>query len=251
MLAFGVSLLALSSAWAGVPTEIGFTIRQHGATPLGDLTPLVEAGSTGAGSIRVEGEDSGPTGHYAATLTLPSPGRWTWGIRGFGDAFQPMPPLQVLPTGEMKPPSSLPLVLVLVAAGGTAAFGLFLLFRRRLLFAAAALGLSVVLGVPSLFLGRPAEAETVEAAPSNGPAAGEALFVAKGCIVCHVHDAVPESRELNSEVGPELTSYRNAPEFLRLWLSNPAGVRPKTGMPDLDLSGEEIEALIGFLNQEG
>jgi len=102
---------------------------------------------------------------------------------------------------------------------------------------------------------RPAEAPSsddllIVVRAETDVAAGEALFVAKGCVMCHVHAAVSELRELSLEVGPELTSYRNAPEFLRLWLSNPAGVRPKTGMPDLDLSGEEIEALIGFLNQE-
>ena len=267
-LALGASALALSSAWAGgwavvtldsipdglqagVPTQIGFTVRQHGATPLAGLTPVVEARSTGGGSIRVEAVDSGPTGHYAATLTLPSPGRWTWGIRGFGDALQPMPPLQVLPTTESVVPSSLPLTPLLVVAGAVAAAGLFLLFRQHLRLAAAALGLSVVLGAAGFFLSRPAEAEVVEAAPSGGPVSGEALFVAKGCIVCHVHDAVPESGDVSLSIGPELSTYHNAPEFLRRWLSDPAGERPKTGMPDLDLSTEEIEALIGFLNQDG
>jgi len=266
-LALIASALALSTAWAGgwavvtldsipdgiragVPMQIGFVVRQHGATPLAGLTPVVEARSTEGGSIRAEGEDSGPPGHYAATLTLPSPGRWTWGIRGFGDALQPMPALQVLPAGDGKPAAGFALAPLLAAAGVAAAVGLFLLFRQQLRFAAAALGLSVVLGAAGLLVGGPAEATSVEAAAPGTAVAGQALFVAKGCIVCHVHDGVPESRDVSASIGPELSTYHNGSDFLRRWLADPAGERPKTGMPDLGLSTEEIEALIGFLNQD-
>jgi mono/diheme cytochrome c family protein len=267
-LAFVASAMVLSAAWAGgwavvtldsipdgmqagVPRLIGFMVRQHGATPLAGLTPVVEARSTEGGSIRVEGEDSGPPGHYAAALTLPSPGRWTWGIRGFGDALQPMPALQVLPTGDRMPPAGFPLAPLFVAAGVAAAFGLFLLFRQRLRFAAATLGLSVVLGAAGFLTARPTEGTSVEAAAPSTAVAGQALFVAKGCVVCHVHDGVPESGDVSLSFGPELSTYHNGPEFLRAWLTDPTAVRPKTGMPDLGLSTEEIEALIGFLNQDG
>ena len=271
-LALGLALVAsamvLSSAWAGgwavvtldaipdgmqagVPMQIGFMVRQHGATPLAGLTPVVEARSTEGGSIRVEGEDSGPPGHYTATLTLPSSGRWTWGIRGFGDALQPMPALQVLPTGDRKAATGFPLAPLFVAAGAAAAVGLLLLFRQRLRFAAATLGLSVVLGAAGFLAGRPTEGTSVEAAAPSTAVAGQALFVAKGCIVCHVHSGVPESGDVSVSIGPELSTYHNGPDFLRRWLADPAGERPKTGMPDLGLSTEEIEALISFLNQDG
>jgi mono/diheme cytochrome c family protein len=267
-LALFASALAISSAWAGgwavvtldsipdgiragVPIQIGFMVRQHGATPVAGLTPVVEARSTEGGSIRVEGEDSGPVGHYTARLTLPSPGHWTWGIRGFGDALQPMPALQVLPASDGESAAGLALAPLLAAAGAAAAVGLFLLFRQRLRFAAAVLGLSVVLGATGVLVGRPAEGTTVEAAAPGSLVAGQALFVAKGCIVCHVHNGVPESGDLSLSIGPELSTYHNGPDFLRRWLADPAGERPKTGMPDLGLSTEEIEALIGFLNQDG
>jgi hypothetical protein len=266
-LALIASTLALSSAWAGgwavvtldsipdgiragVPMQIGFMVRQHGATPVAGLTPVVEARSTEGGAIRVEADDSGPAGHYTARLTLPSPGRWTWGIRGFGDALQPMPALQVLPAGDGKSAAGLALAPLLAAAGAAAVVGLFLLFRQRLRFAAAVLGLSVVLGAAGFLVGRSAEVSTVEAAAPSSLVAGQALFVAKGCIVCHVHDGIPESGDVSLSIGPELSSYHNVPDFLRRWLSDPAGERPKTGMPALDLSAEEIEGLIGFLNQD-
>ena len=147
-LAWGLALIAcamaLSSAWAGgwavvtldsipdgiragVPMQIGFVVRQHGVTPLAGLTPVVEARSTEGGSIRVEGEDSGPPGHYAATLTLPSSGQWTWGIRGFGDALQPMPALQVLPAGDGKPAAGFALAPLVAAAGVAPARGVLCL----------------------------------------------------------------------------------------------------------------------------
>jgi mono/diheme cytochrome c family protein len=161
-----------------------------------------------------------------------------------------MPALQVLPAGDGEPAAGFALAPLLAAAGVAAAVGLFLLFRQQLRFAAAALGLSVVLGAAGLLVGRPAEATSVEAAAPGTAVAGQALFVAKGCIVCHVHDGVPESRDVSASIGPELSTYHNGSDFLRRWLADPAGERPKTGMPDLGLSTEEIEALIGFLNQD-
>jgi len=77
------------------------------------------------------------------------------------------------------------------------------------------------------------------------------LFLAKGCVMCHVHQAVPESAQVSLSIGPDLSQYHNSPDFLRSWLANPSGVRPSTGMPDLGLSAGEIDALIAFLNQDG
>lgn len=77
---------------------------------------------------------------------------------------------------------------------------------------------------------------------------GSDLFVAKGCTVCHQHDDVSFDTAALVNSGPNLTDYHNEPDLLCRWLHDPAGLKDGATMPTLDLSGEEIEALISFLN---
>lgn len=83
-------------------------------------------------------------------------------------------------------------------------------------------------------------------------AEGRALFVAKGCLTCHRFPALEGERRDYLvgfvEEAPTLTAYQNDPTFLREWLRDPKAVRPNTSMPNLELSEEEITALIAFLN---
>jgi hypothetical protein len=70
----------------GATTEIGFTILQHGQTPVNvDDVAVV---------IRVDGDEQvspalqeGEVGHYVADVTFPTEGRYEWAIRQgwFGD----------------------------------------------------------------------------------------------------------------------------------------------------------------------
>jgi len=81
---------------------------------------------------------------------------------------------------------------------------------------------------------------------------GRRLFVAKGCITCHVHGDVPGSGRV--AVGPELTPLRFDPDYLRRFLSNPSIKAPQPGtgnqMPNLGLKPPEIAALTAFINGE-
>ena len=78
---------------------------------------------------------------------------------------------------------------------------------------------------------------------------GKVLFRNKGCVTCHVHDGVEgESGVLDYIDAPDLSNYANDPAFLRRWLADPAEARPDAEMPNLQLSSEEIEDLIAFLN---
>jgi cytochrome c551/c552 len=78
---------------------------------------------------------------------------------------------------------------------------------------------------------------------------GKILFVAKGCATCHVNPRVEaEFVPFRVDVGKNLTGYVASAEFLRIWLKDPKAVKPKTEMPNLELSQAEIEALIAFIN---
>jgi mono/diheme cytochrome c family protein len=91
-------------------------------------------------------------------------------------------------------------------------------------------------------------AATTELSPEQLASEGAALFQAKGCLTCHRHDAF-DNIEFSTEIGPNLTFYQPDPDFVRDWLRDPAAIRPNTAMPDLNLSGEEIEALVAFLEE--
>lgn len=80
---------------------------------------------------------------------------------------------------------------------------------------------------------------------------GRDLFIAKGCITCHRHDAISDVQSISSfSTGPNLTGYRPEPTFVREWLRDPKAIRPNTYMPTLGLSKSEIDALIAFLSSK-
>jgi hypothetical protein len=66
---------------AGQETEVGFTIRQHGVTPV-DLEDVAVAitGASGAIAVFNARQDGTTTGHYVATVIFEE-GQSTWEIR--------------------------------------------------------------------------------------------------------------------------------------------------------------------------
>ncbi|HSA55217.1 MAG TPA: c-type cytochrome [Gemmatimonadaceae bacterium] len=81
---------------------------------------------------------------------------------------------------------------------------------------------------------------------------GRRLFVAKGCVTCHVHGT---TNEKSMVPGPELTHKRFEAGYLKGWLANPTrragSLYPTLAMPNLSLAEREIAALVSFLNAEG
>ena len=75
---------------------------------------------------------------------------------------------------------------------------------------------------------------------------GRALFVAKGCTGCHMHEELSDVVH-GPVIGPNLTHRSDDPAFLRAWLADPAALRPGTQMPNIGLDSDEIEALVAFL----
>jgi hypothetical protein len=80
---------------AGVPTDVGYTIRQHGVTPvaLEDTAIVVEA--AGGATQRFAGRADGAVGHYLATVTFPTGGALRWHVEQGWFAPQDLGTIQV------------------------------------------------------------------------------------------------------------------------------------------------------------
>jgi hypothetical protein len=70
---------------AGETYQIGWTIRQHGQTPIdvesmGGTTEIVASAPGGKKTLSFLGRRDGPTGHYVTSVTFPIEGTWTWQV---------------------------------------------------------------------------------------------------------------------------------------------------------------------------
>ncbi|MCO6453540.1 MAG: c-type cytochrome [Caldilineales bacterium] len=245
------------SAQVGEPLQIGFTTRGHGVTRVDwDGFALVATNPETGESIRATSRREGATGHYVAELEFPSAGTWEWGGAHGDQRVVNFQPLSVVPaasasaqTGITIPAgSSLPLLILTLAMAGLG--GLLVLWlrngQRYGLVAVIAAGLIVVIGIgAALSTSQDAASAQVESTNVEQGHYGEALFMAKGCATCHIRSGIDQP--FVTQVGPNLSEYKSSPEFLRLWLADPASIRPNTKMPNLELSQDEIEALIAFL----
>ncbi|MGB5759319.1 MAG: hypothetical protein WBM50_20565 [Acidimicrobiales bacterium] len=76
------TLDSVPEAAAGQTVDIGFTIRQHGVTP---VNPDGEVGivfrSTAGEEQFHAAEPMGDVGHYRAEVTFPDVGTWLWAVR--------------------------------------------------------------------------------------------------------------------------------------------------------------------------
>ena len=94
--------------------------------------------------------------------------------------------------------------------------------------------------------------------PPEGSLAAAGLDEFNGiCSTCHVIDGV---NQLDDPVGPNLTHfadpYRNVfagasldrtDEHLAEWLADPPTIKPGSFMPDLNLTADEIDSLVEYL----
>lgn len=248
---------------AGEPVTIGFTVRQHGRTPMTDIDPTVSARLSTDENFMVHAEPEGEPGHYAANLTFPKEGNWEWSIKAF-TMDQLMPTLSVAAPGivsqsvpESKAAAIPWLMIVRVLAFGVALVGLIFTFRNRSRVAVALTVLCLLVGIGTFItgataLGAEAQSESISKSSVSQVELGRQLFVAKGCITCHYNDkAADRSEYWTVEMGaPNLTNFNASPEALRLRLKDPSSVKSDTKMPNLGLKETEIEALIAFINSK-
>jgi len=256
---------------AGEPFTVGFTVLQHGKTPMTGLEPTITANLYKETEFVVDAEPEGKPGHYTATLTFPKEGQWRWSIQAFS-MDQAMPMLSVVAPSvasanqsavktEPVAPSIPWLLIVRGVAIGGGLVGAALTFRKRSRLGMALTAACLVIGVASFMTGAavPAvEAQSESSSKASGEPSisqvdlGRQLFVAKGCITCHYNSKVANSSEYwTIDMGaPNLSTFSAIPEVLRLRLKDPTSVKSDTKMPNLNLSDAEIEALIAFINSK-
>lgn len=256
---------------AGEPVKVGFTVLQHGRTPMTDLYPTVRANLNKDTEFVVNAEPEGVPGHYVATLTFPKEGEWRWFIQAF-TMDQMMPMLTVAPSSGASAsqlpvktapaaPSISRLWVVRVLTLGIGLLGALVAVRRRNRLAVALTAFCLVVGVATFMTGSdvPAvEAQSVPFSNSSGESSvsqveyGRQLFVAKGCITCHHNTKVENYSDYwTIDMGAtDLSKFSASPEVLFIRLKDPAAAKSDTKMPNLGLKKDEIEALIAFINSK-
>jgi mono/diheme cytochrome c family protein len=91
---------------AGKATDLSFAVRQHGMSPLANLSPrvLMKSGDT---EIIAEARPGTAKGHYVASLTPPRAADWSVRIlSGFGPSENTLLPIRAIAAGA-QPPSAL------------------------------------------------------------------------------------------------------------------------------------------------
>lgn len=107
---------------------------------------------------------------------------------------------------------------------------------------------------------REAQSQPAQEATSGLAAQGAQEFVDATCIACHSINGfeTADGTQANARVGPDLThlasrdtfagaTFENTEENLRAWLRDPPGMKPGSQMPNLQLSDEQIDALVAYL----
>jgi hypothetical protein len=84
---------------AGETYQLGYTIRQHGQTPVNvDRTEIVIwRGDAQADRQVFDGMRQGDVGHYVARVTFPASGEWSWEVQQGPFPAQPLGKLQIQP----------------------------------------------------------------------------------------------------------------------------------------------------------
>jgi cytochrome c oxidase subunit 2 len=107
---------------------------------------------------------------------------------------------------------------------------------------------------------QPNAAEQDSSATASAPqgpayAAGEKLFLAKGCVGCHSLQAVNAPKGM---IGPNLAnvgarsfigagSFKNTDENLARWIQDPQAMKKGVLMPNLGVTPDEAKSLVAFL----
>jgi hypothetical protein len=108
---------------AGQDTPLGFTIRQHGQTPVNPDSGTVGirlVNQASGQAFEFAATQTGPTGHYVATVRVPSAGSWSWEVLQGWFAPQDLGTIAVVGSGGAAGASASPSAAPTSQAGGTA-----------------------------------------------------------------------------------------------------------------------------------
>jgi len=65
---------------AGETTTVGFTVLQHGKTPVGQGNVIVNATGPDGQVLAFRARAEGKAGHWVVDMTLPAAGTWAWSV---------------------------------------------------------------------------------------------------------------------------------------------------------------------------
>ncbi|KAA3647841.1 MAG: hypothetical protein DWQ07_02320 [Chloroflexi bacterium] len=199
--------------------ELQFRVLQHGVTPAANLESYVELMHVASGDeFSFQGQYDSLAEVYSVEVSFPKEGEWQWQIVAFGE--HAMPILNVTATPEAA--------------------------NDRVSTVWWRVWLDNIFGRPAA----PQEKLPLTQMYSSDEEYGAALFIAKGCVTCHMHSDVPNSGAYVSSFTPDLTNFSASETYLQAWLADPLSIKPDTDMPNLGLNDEEIRALIAFLNND-
>jgi hypothetical protein len=288
VLAFAFTIPVFAGGWAVITLDslprnvvageeftVSFMVRQHGRTPMTGLDPTITAMLTAMpykeDQFVVHAEPDGKPGHYSATLTFPKDGEWRWSIQAFS-MDQLMPTLNVSASvagakndmaGKTERVNFFPILWVVRAlALGLGVIALIIASRRQSRAAIAFTAFCLFVGLGSFVTGAGAGSEVEAQTGLSSQASldqsvpqvelGRQLFVAKGCITCHVNRKILNSSEYwTIDMGAtDLSNFSANEDVLFMRLKDPTSVKSDTKMPNLELPEEEIEALVAFINSK-
>ncbi len=244
----------------GVPTRISFSVRGHGHALMPGYSLNVRAIHAESGErLDFPGQPTKREGDYFVDLNFPLEGSWDWGflLDGAPVWAHPMPRLTVR-GGTVAHSVPAPAINTRLLAGFAGALTMLIAAaafwekRSRWPAGIAIAGLGLV-ALAIFALPAPASPAGVTGASAAGLSTedyGRILFQAKGCVVCHQHAIGRLNYDgIMSDVGPNLTDTKLPAEYIQVWLKDPAALKPKTEMPNLELAKDEIDALAAFLTQ--
>jgi cytochrome c oxidase subunit 2 len=79
---------------------------------------------------------------------------------------------------------------------------------------------------------------------------GEKIYRTRICTNCHLHSVGPDLTHVASRHTLGAGAVENSPENLAAWLHNPNDFKPGSNMPNFKLSGDEVHALVAYLETQ-
>jgi hypothetical protein len=89
---------------AGQHLSLGFMVRQHGVTPISNVTPTLKARNAATGeTLSAVAHQEGSVGHFVVDVTFPSAGSWQWSVTPAPFPEVELGGVSILPAGVAAP----------------------------------------------------------------------------------------------------------------------------------------------------